>query len=549
MAVVTPTISSDGKAMDPAFQVLSIDIVREVNRIPYACLTLVDGDAARRQFAVSDSGFFDPGKKIDIKLRWEGESAPEKLVFSGLVVAQAIESDHRRSLLTVELKDAAVKLTRSPASKVFNDKTDDEVVKEILGAQQLTAGEIAATRARHAELVQYACTDWDFLVSRADVNALLVCVTDGSVALARIALAGAPKQSFDYGIDQIYAVELQADAQSQYSAVSSQAWDPRDQKLSAAATAQDASIAPGDLRGGALAQAIGGDVRLLANPAQASPDELQAWADATLARSRLALVRGRLSVPGWADVGYLDVVEVKGVGTHFNGKALVTGWRHRVNDQGWITDLRLGLGVEWFASRTDVAARPAAGLLPPIGGLQVGVVEAFEDDPEKEYRVKVRVPALGADQPALWARLASPDAGKGRGYFFRPETGDEVVLGFFNEDPRLPVVIGALYGSANTPPQGFESLSSKNEAKGMVSKLGTKIMFADTDSGKAALHIETAGGNKVVLDDGAQGITLRDQNGNSIVLDANGVTVKSASDLTLEAAGKVQIKGSAVDVN
>ena len=549
MAVVTPTISSDGTVMDPGYQVLAIDVVREVNRIPYARLTLVDGDVAKRQFAVSDSGFFDPGKKIDIKLRWEGDPASEKLVFSGLVVAQGIETDHQRALLTVELKDEAVKLTRSPTSMVFNGKSDDEVVKALLSAQKLKAGDIAPTKAKHEELVQYACTDWDFMVSRADVNGLLVCVMDGSVSLAKMALTGAPKKTFDYGIDQIYAIELEADAESQYSAVSSLAWDPKNQKMSNAATAQDASLAPGDLQGKGLATAIGGDVRVLANPASASADELQAWADATLARSRLALVRGRLSVPGFADVNYLDVVEVKGVGKHFNGKALVTGWRHRVSDHGWITDLRLGLGVEWFASRTDVAAKPAAGLLPPVGGLQVGVVEGFEDDPEKEYRVKVRFPALGQDRPALWARLASPDAGKGRGYFFRPETGDEVVLGFFNEDPRQPVVIGALFGSANTPPQGFETLSDKNETKGLVSKMGTRIVFADTDSGKAALHIETAGGNKIVLDDGAQNVTLTDKNGNSILLDANGVTVKSAKDFTLEASGKVQIKGSSVDVN
>jgi Rhs element Vgr protein len=549
MAVVTPTISSDGTVMDPGCQVLAIDIVREVNRIPYARLTLIDGDVATRKFAVSDSGFFDPGKKIDIKLRWEGDPASEKLVFSGLVVAQGIETDDRHSLLTVDLKDEAVKLTRSPTSKVFNDKTDDDVVKALLGTQNLKVGDIASTKAKYKELVQYACTDWDFIVSRADVNGLLVCVTDGTVSLAKMELTGAPKKTFDYGIDPIYAIELEADAESQYSDVSSLAWDPKNQKMTDAATAQDASLAPGDLKGKGLATALGGDVRVLASPAAAGADELQSWADATLARSRLALVRGRLSVPGFADVGFLDVIEVKGVGKHYNGKALVTGWRHRVNDHGWITDLRLGLGVEWLASRTDVAARPAAGLLPPIGGLQVGVVDSFEDDPEKEFRVKVRFPVLGKDQPALWARLATPDAGKGRGYFFRPEKGDEVVLGFFNEDPRQPVVIGALFGSTNTPPKGFETLSDKNETKGFVSKMGTKIVFADTDSNKAALQIETASGNKIVLDDGAKSITLTDQHGNSIALDENGVTVKSAKDFTLEASGKVKIKGSAVDVN
>ena len=74
MGVVTASITSDGKTMDPTCEVLSIDIVREVNRIPYADLALIDGDVAQGKFAVSDGGFFDPGKKIAIKLRYEGDS-------------------------------------------------------------------------------------------------------------------------------------------------------------------------------------------------------------------------------------------------------------------------------------------------------------------------------------------------------------------------------------------------------------------------------------------------------------------------------------------
>lgn len=548
MGVVTATITSDGQAMDPACQVLAIDIVREVNRIPCAQLTLIDGDAAQRRFAASDGGFFDPGKKIDIKLRYEGQPGSEKTVFSGLVAAHSIEAGRRGSTLTVDLKDEAVKLTQTQRSKVFAQESDDAAVKKILQARGLKAGSIAATQPVHEEIVQYACTDWDFIVSRADINGLLVCVEDGEVSLGKIELAGGPQKTFEYGIDEFYAIEAEASAEGQYGEVTSLAWDAKNQTLSAAKKAKDAALAPGDLDGKKLAGALGGGEHVLASPAPASPEELQAWADATLARSRLGLVRGRISVPGFADLKLLDVVELKGVGKHFNGKALVTGWRHRVTERGWTTDLRLGLAADWLADRPGVAARPAAGLLPPAGGLHIGVVDGYAEDPDKELRVKVRVPALGDGQPALWARLAAPDAGKGRGFFFRPEPGDEVVLGFLNEDPRRPVVVGALFGSANTPPEGFETLSEKNNLKALVTKAGTKIAFDDQDKGKAKVSIETANKNKILLDDDAEAVTLEDQHGNSLVLDKNGITLKSAKDLKLEADGKVEIKGSAVDV-
>ncbi len=565
MSVVTPTISSAGKTMDPGYRLLSIDIVREVNRIPYAQLTLVDGSAATRQFAVSDSGFFDPGKPIEIKLRHEGEPSSEQTVFRGLVVSHGVEAENLTSVLTVELKDEAVKLTQIPHSAVHAKQSDSQLIKKLLQAQGLKAGALADTPAIHEAIVQYGCTDWDFIVSRAEVNGLLVCVADGTVSLHKIEAGGAAKKSFEYGIDEIYAIAFEANAEGQYGEVSSVAWDVKGQTLSAAKKAEPARLAPGDLDGKKLAATLGAGRRTLTNPAPSNPEELQSWADASLLRSRLSLIRGRISVRGLTGLKLLDAIEIKGVGKHFNGKSLVTGWRHRVTDRGWVTDIRFGLAPDWMSSRPDFAAKPAAGLLPPVGGLQVGVVDQFEEDPEKEFRVKVRFPGLGGESPpAIWARLASPDAGKGRGFFFRPEKGDEVVLGFFNEDPRQPVIVGALHSSANPPPEGFATLSEKNALKGLVTKKGTIIGFDDQDDGKASVYIETANKNKILLDDTAKSIRLADQHGNVITMDEKGITIKSAKDIKLEAAGKleinsdgdakmdsggkVEIKGSAVDI-
>lgn len=547
MELTTFTITSDGKDIPQTIQVLSIDIVREVNRIPYAELRLSDGDAAQREFPVSDSGIFDPGKKIVIKLG-SGVSGEQTEVFNGIVVAQSVRSEKEISTLTVELKEAVAKLAQVRKSRVFSKKSDDQLVRELADAQGIKVDTLAATQPVHEEIVQYACSDWDFIVTRAEANGLLVCAEPGSLALKKIEAAGKANKTLEYGMDPIYAIELDACAEGQYGEVSSLAWDAKNQKMSAAKKAKDATLAPGDLAGKTLAEAMGAAAYAMANPAAATPEELQSWADATLNRSRLALVRGHVSLEGFAGLKLLDAVEIKGVGKHFNGKALVTGWHHRVGEDGWVTELRLGLAADWFSARNDVAALPAAGLLPPVGGLQIGVVSGFEEDPNKEFRVKVSFPALGQDQPALWARLATPDAGSGRGFFFRPEKGDEVVLGFLNDDPRQPVIVGALYGSVQKPPQGFETLSEKNALKGIVTKAGTRIAFDDKNQGKAAVTIETAGKNKIRLDDDAKSITLEDQHGNRITLDKDGITLKSAKDFKLEASGKVEIKGSSVDV-
>ena len=73
-----------------------------------------------------------------------------------------------------------------------------------------------------------------------------------------------------------------------------------------------------------------------------------------------------------------------------------------------------------------VSLMAAAGLLPAVTGLQIGIVQAFAEDPAKEFRVKVILPGVDESQGWVWARLALPEAGKARGHFFLPEPGDEV---------------------------------------------------------------------------------------------------------------------------
>jgi phage protein D/phage baseplate assembly protein gpV len=545
MSVVTLTLLSEGQALDSGQEVVSVDVLREINRIPYAEIRLRDGDAARQEFAISNSVFFEPGKTIEIKARYEGEPGTEATVFKGLAVTHGIVVEGRVSLLVVELKDPAIRLTQARRSRVFQDLSDDGIAKRLIDEAGLKAGQIAATKPTHKALVQYGCTDWDFLMARAEANGLLVRVIDGTVDLGKITLEGAVVREFVYGLDEILGLEIEVDAGSQVAEATLSAWDPKNQSVLEGRGGPAPSVTPGNLDGARLAKKIGdGAVSLLSSSAL-DKQELQGRASALVARSRLALIRGRISVPGTHDVAPLDTVAIKGVGDRFNGKALVTAVRDRIDLQGWVTDVQFGLGAAPFVERPGVAAPPAAGLLPPISGLQIGVVEAIQDDPDKELRVQVRLPVLGPKAPPLWARWATPDAGKSRGYVFRPEPGDEVVMGFVDEDPRQPVILGALFGSKNAPPDRFGQPQGTNPQKGWVTRSGISIAFDDE---KKQVSIETPGKNRVVLDDDAKKIELADQHGNSIVMDDQGITINSAKALAVKAKQKVEIGGSEVDI-
>ena len=68
------------------------------------------------------------------------------------------------------------------------------------------------------------------------------------------------------------------------------------------------------------------------------------------------------------------------------------------------------------------------------------------------------------------------------------------------------------------------------------------------DAEKASVFIETPEANKIVCDDDAQSIQISDQHGNMITMDANGIEIKSAGDVKIDAGGNVEITGQKVDV-
>ena len=121
------------------------------------------------------------------------------------------------------------------------------------------------------------------------------------------------------------------------------------------------------------------------------------------------------------------------------------------------------------------------------------------------------------------------------GLIWHPEIGDEVVVGFMNNDPNQPVVLGMLHSSKNAAPFTQESA---NDKKGYVSRSEIKIII---DDGEKSITIETLGGNIFKMNDTENKITLVDSNSNKITMEQAGVTIESASVLTLKAGSSLSI--------
>jgi Rhs element Vgr protein len=259
-------------------------------------------------------------------------------------------------------------------------------------------------------------------------------------------------------------------------------------------------------------------------------------------RSRLAKIQGRVRCQGFAGIKIGQVLELSGVGNRFNGKHFVSAVRHQLDRKNWETDIRFGLSPKWFSRHEDIVDATAAGLLPGVKGLQVAVVTALEGDPDGEDRIQVRLPIVSADDDGIWARIATLDAGADRGSFFRPEIEDEVVVGFLNEDPRDAVILGMVNSSSKPAPLPG---SDDNHEKGFVTRSGMKMIFNDD---KVSFTLETPGGNKLTVSDDEGSIVLEDQNGNKIEMTSDGITLDSAKDIILKAAGDVKVDGVNVEI-
>lgn len=171
-------------------------------------------------------------------------------------------------------------------------------------------------------------------------------------------------------------------------------------------------------------------------------------------------------------------------------------------------------------------------------------------DPDGQGRVKVTLPwspdGSGAAYEA-WARVATLMGGKNRGSWFVPDVGDEVLLVFLSGDSRFPVVVGGLWNGKDNPPESMDG-AGKNYVKLLRSRNGVKVTLDDHD-GQEKLVLETPGGQKATLADGPGTIVIEDANGNSVKLEASGITVNAAAKVNVTAGGPVQVSTSLLTVD
>jgi len=555
--VVTSTIKSNGSILQVgSYKLMSLDTTKEFNKVPMAELKLSDGSVAKQNFETLDSDAFIPGALIEIFMRYEGRNTAEQKIFEGVVINQEIQRSAHQSILTIELCDLCVKMTSLRKNKIYQNRTDGKIIKDLIGAyKDLKVQKIEDTTFTHPQMVQYYVSDWDFMISRAEANGQLVLVDDAKVSVLTPQI-GSTDHTLTFGIDLAH-FDLKINSRHQYENVLTYGLDTKKDTLvlSAPEKGVEQVLNSIDYKTSQLSDAVGANEAKLIHAVPTNISELKSWSNAQLVKSRLSLVQGTIRINGNAKIKVGQTLKIENV-SRFNGEHIITAVRHAfVTDSGWDTYVQIGMDVNWFSAQPDVIATQAAGLLPGVNGLQMGTVLGHAEDSTHGFRVNVDIPAFHQEgKPTeVLAMFTSLDAGVDHGIFFPPEKGDRVVVGFLNDDPRQAIVLGAMH--SNKAPH---TVKKKNKYKGIFTKSNYQLLF---DEEKETVTLSTADADQaneqlICIDQKEKKISLEDAHGNIIEMGKEAIKIVSKKDFMLDAkgdfninaSGKVKIKGSKVDL-
>ena len=206
------------------------------------------------------------------------------------------------------------------------------------------------------------------------------------------------------------------------------------------------------------------------------------------------------------------------------------------------------------------------GALLEASGNQMGQGNVFSltlaqvksiDDPDKLNRVKCLPIGVPDEELSDWCYVMTPMSGPERGLFLFPQVDDLVVLGYLENDPHRPIVLGGFWCTESKPPVAI----SEGKAEDYCLKTPQKVELTLHDEDKKQkLTITMPSGTVIEIDDEQQTVTTKNKGGDTSLLmkmkdgeielkakSKLSLTVGNAS-VVLEKNGNITIKGTGGDI-
>ena len=498
-----------------------------------------------------DDPVYELGKatllKVGTEVQVKAADVAGTLLHRGTVVAVERELTQRfGARLVVTVDDKAYELTRSAVAETYHQMKLSDVVTTLASAASLTA----QVSGLPAALLPFSMRTDSALGLIDEICTRYGCdwvVDDSRLAIwpaATGTLAGTAATTLRAEDDLLaLSVRQVSDAPT---TVTVRGWDA---KTKAAVTATATS--PGARAGITPTNQSGKKfVREGSRVAVSTAEDAKLVATGLAARTGRIVARGSALFTPALRVGGLLTIEGAGPS---NGSYYVREVTHVIDASGSRTSFVAGdrdpvlLSDPWDEPPSISSFRRS--------GLAVAVVDGI-NDPDAVGRVSVTLPTTSGQSKSAWARVLQLGAGDKRGHLFMPDVGDEVLVGFEDDDLARPVVLGGLFGGVAKPHRTAVDQGAV-VAQAIQTRSGHQLEFAEgAEPAKQHILLSAAGGTQqlrlgkdTVTLEAASGVPLTIKVGSSsIAFDGNGAITIDATTITLKGKTKVALDATDVEV-
>jgi phage baseplate assembly protein gpV len=503
----------------------------ELNKIPLAKFTFIasNKDVDKKETFPSDS--LKENDEITFNVITKKE---KKTLFKGVIKATEKVQDGNFINIKIECKDIAFDMTLPSTEPETNNQTFEDKLK--LFTKKLKLNDELSGKDWGKEKITHnsATLPWDFVLGYLDSVGVFVSIKNGEFNGIDLLKAPPTEKYFAENGINVFSFTGKSDETKKLKKAIIEHWDSATQKIVKTEETQEA-INPFEKL-----------IKL--NENRFSEATVKRMLKAILKKSELQTINGKVQTFGNLEAYPGDFIKCNKVNEKIDSKSvIISSVDHAIENGNWKTEYTLGFeGEPSFAenaSKQTASPQAQMGQTNAISGLQIGVVVQIDEDPNNEFRIKVRIPTLSEKGEGVWARLATLNASKEMGSYFIPSVDDEVILGCLGNNPDTPIILGSLYSSAKSMPI---PIKKENYVKGFVTKEGTKVILDDE---KKSIELSTKKGNKLLISDDEKGFILEDENKNKITMNKDGITIESSKDFIVKASGDVKIDGIGCAVN
>jgi phage protein D/phage baseplate assembly protein gpV len=560
----TAWVKVNGQALPPAVaaRIAEVSIEQDLVLPDAFMIRLHDvedaGSGQQTRFPTANSNLFEVGQDIEIGM---GREEQPRSNLKGEVTSIDLEARaDGLPMLTVRGYDKAHRLNRVKKTRSFENKTYSDIVAQVSREYGLTS-KIDSTNVVYDYFAQDGQTDWELLRALARKSGYEVFTTGNQIHFRKPnGSERAPDQEFGVTLRHL---RLRMSAASQVKEVEVRGWDPMHKAVVVGIASSPGSTSSTDQghTGGALAaRAFGSPGRyVLTNRSVRSQTEATGLAQAILDEIAGAFVQFDCTCLGEANLRPGRSVTLKGVGPRFNKEYYISTATHRnTPEQGYLTQVTVSgrqptsltalLGGNGHAGGAGAPAA-ARGGGAAHSGVVIGLV-SNNKDPDMGGRIKVKFPWLGDQVESAWARIATPMAGNGRGFYWLPEVNDEVLLAFEHGDINFPFVVGYVWnGTDRVPSTAAQVIGGDGKVKQRIIKTtsGHTVTFDDSPDSPSITIVDKTAKNKIHLDSKQNKITITVEGDMDLLASKGNINLKGRT-VNVEASDSLRMKGTQTQV-